>query len=361
MVKTTGKKQQGPREVIPKGDAFMPAVTHEQLKKAYEKERPGKPQIILWACLLRKEGMGLRKITRTIGQEYSTVRGWLLRMMDADLSRRYDEKSGRKKQKTDADLANTVGGWLDNLPECYGFVSGTWQLDMVAAMLHREYGISYHTRKLQRMMKRWGFSYTKARPVPAKSASPEEQREFMNETNEEVVSLRDEGFAIFFEDEAGVQRWNSGGYGWRRTGAHDTVKTTFSKQSAKLFGVLGEDGYHILPVAKLNSYTFVGFLKYLWKKYKKFVLVLDRASYHKSGVVNRFLASTNGDIKLVFLPPYTPQLNAIEIQWRVLKRLLAGRYFETIEEIRNAIRHIVNNEMKSVKVMDYITNLYRPK
>ena len=316
MVKTTNKKQQEPRkEAIPKGDAFMPTVPHEQLKRAYDKERPGKSQIILGVCVLRKEGMEIRKIARKKGQKYSTVRGWLLRMMNAGLDRRYDEKSGRKKQKMDVGLANAVGAWLDNLPECYGFASGTWQLDMVAVMLHREYGISYHIRKLQRLMKQWGFSYTKARPVPAKSASPEEQLEFMNETNEEVASLIDAGFAIFFEDEAGVQRWNRGGYGWRRTGARDTVKTTFSKQSAKLFGVLGEDGYRILPVPRLNSYTFVEFPKYLWKRYEKCVLVLDGASYHKSGVVNRFLDSTEGDIKLISLPPHTPQLNAIEIQW----------------------------------------------
>ena len=87
--------------------------------------------------------------------------------------------------------------------------------------------------------------------------------------------------------------------------------------------------------------------------------MLDRASYHKSDVVNRFLDSIDGDIKLIFLPPHTPQLNAIEIQWRALKRLLAGRYFETVEELRNAIRDIVNNEIKSVKGMDYITSRYR--
>ncbi|MCE2507806.1 MAG: transposase, partial [Nitrosopumilaceae archaeon] len=67
-----------------------------------------------------------------------------------------------------------------------------------------------------------------------------------------------------------------------------------------------------------------------------------------------------GRIKLIFLPPHTPQLNPIEIQWRVLKRLLACRYFETLEEIKNAIEAIVQGEMKPVRLMPYLTDRYRP-
>lgn len=359
MVKTTGKKRQGTRkEVIPKGDAFMPTVGYRRLKKTHKKEPPGKSKLILWACRLRKEGMGIRKITRKMEQKYSTVRGWLLRMMGGNMKRRFDKKVGRRKIEVDPDIVKAVGEWLNNPPECYGFAAGTWQLDMVAAMLYKELHRSFHTRKLQRMLNQMGFSYTKARPISAKSASPEKQQEFKNETNEEIVSLIEQGYDVFFEDETGVQRWNSGGYGWRRTGARDTIKTTFSKQTAKMYGILGENDYHIYPVPKLNSNTFVEFLKKIWKKYKKFVLVLDNASYHTSGTVKKFLKSTNGDIKLIFLLPHTPQLNAIEIQWRVLKRLLAGRYFEAVEDLRNAIRQVIRNEMKPVKVMNYITNRY---
>ena len=44
----------------------------------------------------------------------------------------------------------------------------------------------------------------------------------------------------------------------------------------------------------------------------------------------------------------------IEVQWRVLKRLLAGRYFETVDDLRDAIVKIIQDEMKPVKVMDYM-------
>ena len=39
---------------------------------------------------------------RALKQAYSTVRDRLLRMMDADLDRRFDKQRGRKKKKLDA-------------------------------------------------------------------------------------------------------------------------------------------------------------------------------------------------------------------------------------------------------------------
>lgn len=361
MVKTTSEKQQGRRkEVIPKGNDFMPQYTYWQIRRAHKKEPPGKPQLILEVCKLWKSGRSIWEIVRTTEQSYSTVRGWLLRMKDGDMDRRFDKKPEGRKPKIDDDTAKTIAGWLDQPPECYGFAGGTWQLAMVAVMLHRELGKSFNNRTLRRTLKRKGFSYTKARPISAKSASRKEQQKFKDVTNEEITFLLSQGYKVFFEDETGVLRWNSGGYGWRRTGNHDTTKISFSKQSTKVYGILGEDGYDIYPVSKLNSNTFVAFLKKIWTKYEKFVLILDNASYHTSGKVKDFIESTNGRIKLIFLPPHTPQLNAIEMQWRELKRRLAGRYFETVEELRNAIRQVARNEMKPVKVMDYITNRYKP-
>ena len=68
-----------------------------------------------------------------------------------------------------------------------------------------------------------------------------------------------------------------------------------------------------------------------------------------------YLAYVNGDIRLVFLPPYTPQLNPTEILWREIKRPLSCRYFESEEDLERAIMEIVGGgELKDVKTMDYL-------
>ena len=355
MAKATGKKRQGTRqETIPKGRAFMRKVSRKRIAEALKKERPGKPQIILNVCLLRKDGMGMRPIAREMGQKYSTVRGWLLRMMNADLRRIVDKKRGRKKQKMDADACGAIKRWLDNPPARYGFAEGTWQLDMVTAMLEGDLRIKCKPRMLRRMLKKMGFSYVKARPVPANSATPEKQLEFMDNASKTIKSLKAQGYAILCGDEAGILQWNSGGYGWRRIGGDDATKITYSKQSVKLFGALGEDGFYIRPTDELNSEAFIGYMKELQGIYHKFAIILDNAVYHKSSKVEKFIESTGGGIVPVFLPPHTPQRNPIEVQCRVLKRLLAGRYFETVDDLRDVIVKIIQDEMKPVKVMDYM-------
>ena len=353
MAKATGKKRRETRqEAVPKYGYFMPRVGLKRLRGAHKSERPGKPQIILRVCELRKKGMGIRPIMRELKQAHSTVRDWLLRMTGVNLDRRFDKQRGRKKQKLDAAARKAILEWVDNSPRKYGFASGTWQLAMISAMLERELNVECKPRTLRRVMKRTKCSYTKARPVPRKSATKEEREAFVSEANATLEELIAQDYVVLCGDEAGVLRWNGGGYGWRRTGGRYTVKSTFSKQSVKMFGALGKDGFYMRPADALNSETFIEFLKELRLVYPKFAMILDNAGYHKSRMVSRFIESTGGDIKLIYLPPYTPQLNPIEVQYMVLKRLLAGRCFESVDELRNAI---TQNEMKPVEINVYAT------
>ena len=70
------------------------------------------------------------------------------------------------------------------------------------------------------------------------------------------------------------------------------------------------------------------------------LIFVDNASYHKSAKVKKFLESLDGDIILEYLPPYTPELNPIEILWRVIKRALAGKIFRTLEEMKEFVREM---------------------
>ncbi len=296
--------------------------------------------------------MGIRPIMRKIQQAYSTVRDWLLRMMGTDLDRRHDKQRGRKKKKLDAAARKAILERVDNSPTVYGFAAGTRRLAMISAMLERELNVACKPRTPKRVMKRTKCSYTKARPVPRKSATKEEREAFVSETNATLEELMAKGHVAPCGDEACVLRWNGGGYGWRRTGGRYAVNTTFSRQSVKMFGALGKDGFYMRPADALNSETFIEFLKELRQTCPKLVMMLDNAGYRKSRVASRFIESTGGDVKLIYLPPHAPQLSPIEVQYMALKRPLAGRYFESVDELRNPI---AQNEMDAMEIKVYAT------
>ena len=98
-------------------------------------------------------------------------------------------------------------------------------------------------------------------------------------------------------------------------------------------------------------------LKELRQEYDRLVILLDNASYHRHKAVNEFAKSTYGEIKLAYLPLYTPQLNPIEIQWRMLKEMLAGKYFESTDDLVGAIADLIDSgQMRPVKLMKYLAH-----
>jgi transposase len=63
------------------------------------------------------------------------------------------------------------------------------------------------------------------------------------------------------------------------------------------------------------------------------VVVMDNLSAHKRKSVGAMIASAGAE--LVFLPPYSPDLNPIEMVWSKVKsvlRTLAARTFDALEE-----------------------------
>jgi len=70
-------------------------------------------------------------------------------------------------------------------------------------------------------------------------------------------------------------------------------------------------------------------------------LVLDNARYQRNAVVQGLAAELG--IALLFLPPYSPNLNLIERLWRFMKRKAAyGRYHPTFADFRAAIQDVLD-------------------
>ena len=95
----------------------------------------------------------------------------------------------------------------------------------------------------------------------------------------------------------------------------------------------------------INAQSTIRMLKGLEKnnvKKEKIYVVVDNARYYRCALVKEYLDTSK--IELLFLPPYSPNLNLIERLWRLLKKtVLYNRYFETYEEFRKTVLSFFKN------------------
>lgn len=90
-----------------------------------------------------------------------------------------------------------------------------------------------------------------------------------------------------------------------------------------------------------NAETFQDFLKRLLRHHtpgRRMILVLDNARYHHAVLLTTFLRRQARRLRLLFLPPYSPQLAPIERVWKLTRRLAThNRYFATLHEVLLAV------------------------
>lgn len=67
-------------------------------------------------------------------------------------------------------------------------------------------------------------------------------------------------------------------------------------------------------------------------------MVLDNARIHHAKLLQPFLEDHRERLELVFLPPYSPQLNLVEGLWKWLKSdVINNVFFPTVSEIRKKV------------------------
>lgn len=75
----------------------------------------------------------------------------------------------------------------------------------------------------------------------------------------------------------------------------------------------------------------------------KLFTICDNAKYYRSYLVSEYLKK-NTRIKLIFLPPYSPNLNLIERLWKFYKeKVLYDQYYETFKEFKQKTKIFFEN------------------
>ena len=135
--------------------------------------------------------------------------------------------------------------------------------------------------------------------------------------------LEDEGkIDIFFFDESGFSIASNIPYLWSEVNNTAKVKTLNNKRINTL-GFLSRTGKlkSFITQNRVDSDKVIEVFDEFSKTItKSTVVVLDNASFHKSKKFKAHIAKwSNLGLTIFYLPPYSPELNIIEILWRFMK------------------------------------------
>jgi transposase len=88
---------------------------------------------------------------------------------------------------------------------------------------------------------------------------------------------------------------------------------------------------------KFDAMTFLSFLQRLLRYHRpgrKMIIILDNARWHHAKLLRPWLKMHRRMIQLIFLPPYSPEMNHAERVWKLTRTLCThNRYFAKLEEL----------------------------
>lgn len=211
----------------------------------------------------------------------------------------------------------------------------------IAAYIFTRWGIQYSVSGLNKWLHRQGFSYKKPKGRPHK-ADTEKQEAFIASYDALKSSLPSEDTVLFIDGVHPTQATKLS-HGWIKTGETHEISTTASRTRINLMGAieLGNiENATVVDYEMINAENIGHFFERLRDKYSTkgmLHIILDQAGYHRSKDLKKKAKSLN--IKLHYLPPYSPNLNPIERLWKVMNEHVRNNYcFNSAKEFRDKIR-----------------------
>jgi transposase len=147
---------------------------------------------------------------------------------------------------------------------------------------------------------------------------------------------------LWFYDESRFGTHSKVGHGWFKTGVRTPIKVKLGYKNFYLYSAAspktGKKFTLLLPNVNIQCMNI--FLEEFAKtnKDQKIVIVMDGAGWLQS---NKLIIPDN--IKIIILPPYSPDLNPVEKLWQYVKdHTIKNRIYKTLPQLEKVVCKFIN-------------------
>jgi transposase len=289
-------------------------------------------------------------VIRTLGFGRTVIYGWLAKYREGGIDAlRAKVISGRPSKMTGRQLQWVYKTVTSKNPLQLRFEFALWTRAMIREVIREKFGVRLSEVSVGRMLRKLGLSPQK--PLRrAYERDPQLVKTWRKKQFPEIRRLaKKERATLYFSDEAGVRSDFHAGTTWALKGQTPIVPATGQRFGMNLISAISPRGdFRFMTVeGRMNAAKFIEFLKRLLHNAPRPVfLIVDRHPSHRAKKVLAFVRSTEGRLRLFFLPPYAPDLNPDEHVWNHLKNHGVGK--QAIRS-RDEFRKVVLGHMRSLQ------------
>lgn len=294
-------------------------VLHRHGRSAHEHGRAN-------AILLIDDGVPIPLIAKLLFIDEQSIRNFLQRYQLGKIDSLLNDNHHGKEAKLD-----------DNQKEqLRRHVAENLYMDCVfiIAYIQLEFGVSYSKSGVHRLLHELGFVYKKPKHVPGK-ADPAKQAEFAARL-QELMARKSPDARVYFMDAVHPQYNSTPACGWILKGTDKELPANCGRQRLNLNGAIDAESHEAIVINSptIDADSTLELLRRIEAANPgapAIYVISDNAAYYHSRKVGEYLATSK--ISMVFLPPYSPNLNIIERLWRFFRReVINNRYYSSFAE-----------------------------
>jgi len=306
---------------------FLSKKQISELRSELKIERERKYADRIRVILLLDEGQSYSDIAKFLFLDDSTIRNWEKKYIRGGIEDLVNDHYMGRKCLLDDEQLELLGRELES--KVYPTT------ESIITFVKEEFGIKYTVGGMTSLLHRLGFSYKKPKGVPGK-ADASKQQGFLNQYN----GIKAHG-PVYFADSTHPMLNPILASGWIKKGTEFAVKTNSGKQRININGAIEIGSLDVIArccdtVDRTSICELLRAIRAKNPDEDKIYLVLDNAAYNRAKVV-RSLAKKLG-IRLIYLPPYSPNLNPIERLWKFMKKkIMANTHYKDKIEFQHAI------------------------
>lgn len=310
----------------------LSASDRETLKKLHKGEKIKKSADRIKAILLLDAGYTRNQISEILLIDEDTITNWSKKFKSSiNLSKFLTDNHVDYQGKLTKEQIMLVKQHINK-----NIITDSKQL---IAFIKEQFNIIYSESGVQSLLNSLGFSYKQLTLFPSKSDITK-QKEFQKKYKKLKENLL-ENDVILFMDGVHPQHNTRATKAWIQAGSQKYLKTNTGRKRINLNGLYNPENQDVIirEDDTINADSNIELFKTAKEQYKdaeNIYIIADNARYNHAKRLKNILKYSN--IQMIYLPPYSPNLNLIERLWKFMRKTVINTmYYEKFSAFRQAI------------------------